>query len=329
MRAIVIDRPGRPERLKLRDVPAPSPGPGEVLIGVRYAGCNWADTQKRRGVYPVPVDYPTVPGLEVSGRVIAAGPGVRGIRAGARVAAIIGAGGYAERAVASAACTIPLPDAVSLRTGAAFPIVALTAYHLLHTAYRLRKGEVVLIHSIGGGVGLMLTQIAAEIGATIIGTVGSPAKARRPRRYGATLVIDRSRDDFVAAVERYTGGRGVDLVIDSLGADVLPRSIEVLRRFGLVINIGEAAGHPDFPIRAKLHQNSTALARFNLMHAGPGSPRWRRGVRYVLDRLADGRLKVPVEAVFPLDQAAEMHRRLEARGVSGKLLLSVGGGRAR
>lgn len=326
MRAIVIDRPGAPGQLKLREVEAPAPGAGEVLIAVRYASCNWADTQKRRGVYPVPVDYPTIPGLEVSGLVAAKGPGVRGIRVGDRVAAITGHGGYAELATAARGCVIPLPKAVTLRVGAAFPIVALSAYHLLHTAYRLKPSETVLIHAIGGAVGLMLTQMAAEIGATVIGTVGRPEKARRARRFGAACVIDRSREDFAERVMAFTDGRGVDLVIDSLSGDVLPRSIDVLRRFGMVINIGEAAGDPDFPIRAKLHQNSTALRRFNLMHAEPGSARWRRGVRHVLDRLASGKLQVPIEGVYPLDQAAEMHRRLEARGVSGKLLLRVGGG---
>jgi NADPH2:quinone reductase len=321
MRAVIISKPGPASQLVVRNVPEPLPGAGEVLIKVRYAGCNWADTQKRRGVYPVPVEYPTVAGLEVAGEVLSKGSGVRGFAPGDRVAAIVSAGGYAERAVASAACTIKLPQELSLRTGAAFPIIALTAYHLLRSAYRLVRGETVLVHAIGGGVGLMLTQLATEMGAKVIGTVGRASKARLPRAYGASLVIDRSRQDFVEEVRHFTDGRGVDLAIDSLGAEVLPRTIEALRRFGTVISIGEAAGYPDFPIRAKLHENSTFLGRFNLMHAEPGSIRWRRGVRYVVDRLESGTLSVPIEKVFPFDAVSKMHERLEGRSVSGKLLL--------
>lgn len=329
MRAIVVDKPGSPGQLKLREIPPPAPGAGEVLIAVRYAGCNWADTQKRRGVYPVPVAYPTSLGLEVSGQVVTKGAGVRAFKPGDRVAAIVGAGGYAEQVVAAVPCTIPLPDRISLRLGAAFPIVSLTAYHLLHTAYKLRKGNTILIHAIGGGLGLMLTQIAVAKGATVFGTVGRADKARRPRRFGATMVVDRSREDFVESVMRRTNGMGVDLVIDSLGADILPRSIDALRDFGVVVSIGEAAGEPDFPIRRKLHEKSTSLARFNLMHVGPGTARWRRGVRYVLDGLQSGTLKVPIAGVYPLEDVAQMHRQLESRKVSGKLLLNIGRAGAR
>lgn len=329
MRAIVVERPGGVDRLELREVPDPVPGPGEVLVEIAYAGCNWSDVQKRRGVYPDPVAYPAVLGLEVSGRVAGLGPGVRGVRAGARVAAITGPrllGGYAERVVVPAACVLPLPAAVSLQTGAGFPVVALTAYHLLHTAHRLRAGEVVLIHAIGGGVGLMLTQLAKARGARVVGTVGTAAKGARARKLGADLVVARDREDFVEAARRFTGGRGVDLVIDSLGGDVLPRSFDALRRFGRVIDIGEAAGYPDFPIRPKLYERSTSLGAFELLHAGPGSPGWRRGVRAVTDAIARGRLRVPIEGIYPFERCAEMHLRLESRAVSGKLLLRVSPG---
>ena len=268
-------------------MPDPVPAAGEVLIEVAFAGCNWSDVQKRRGVYPDPVSYPAIIGLEVSGRVRAVGAGVRGLAAGDRVAALTGPrmlGGYAERVAVPAAYVMRLPAALPLDVGAAFPVVALTAYHLLRTAHRVREGEVVLVHSIGGAVGLLLTQIATAFGATVLGTVGAAGKGDRALAYGAALVIDRSREDFVAAALAFTRGRGVDLVIDSLGADVLPRSFDALRPFGRVINIGEAAGYPDFPVRPKLYERSTALAGFELLHAGPGSARWRRGVRYVLAR---------------------------------------------
>lgn len=329
MRAIVIDSPGSVERLVLREVPAPTPGPGEVLIQVAYAGCNWSDVQKRQGVYPDPVAYPAIIGLEVSGHVVATGPSARSVDAGTRVAAITGPrmlGGYAEQVAVPERYVVPLPDAIALPTGAAFPVVAFTAYHLLRTAHRLREGETVLVHSIGGGVGLLATQIAKALGATVIGTVGSAGKGARALAYGADLVIDRSQEDFVAAAMAFTRGRGVDLVIDSLGADILPRSFDALRPFGRVIDLGEAAGYPDFAVRPTLYRRSTSYAGFELFHAEPGSRRWRRGERYVVDALSRGRLEVPIEGRYPMERCADMHRRLEARGVSGKLLLEVAGG---
>jgi NADPH2:quinone reductase len=205
------------------------------------------------------------------------------------------------------------------------PAAAITAWHLLHSAHRLRRGETLLIHAIGGSVGLMLTQLARHKGARVIGTVGFQGKAERALDFGAHHVIDRSVKDFVEEVMRITRGRGVDLVIDSLGADILERSFDVLRTFGRVINIGEAAGYPDFDIRAKLYQRSTSLAGFEFLHAKPGSPGWRRGIKAILDYLEDGRLRMPIAGILPLAQAGKAHRLLESRQVSGKLLLDVGG----
>jgi NADPH:quinone reductase len=327
MRAIVVERPGGPDRLRLRELPRPGPGPGEALIAVAFAGCNWSDIQKRSGIYPDPVNYPVVLGGEVSGYVAAVGPLTRGVTVGDRVAAMTGPhclGGYAELVSVPAPYLIRLPVGFPLELGAAFPMVTLTAYHLVHSAYRVRRGEFVLVHAIGGSVGLMLTQMLKMVGARVMGTVGRPGKGDRARALGADLVVDRSCEDFVVAAHEFTGGRGIDLVIDSLGSDVLERSFDTLRTYGHVINIGEAAGYPDFPIRTKLYERSTSLAGFEVLHALPGSARWRRGVRFAVDRLASGQLQLPIEEVLPLEEAAAMHRRLEQRGVSGKLLLEVG-----
>ena len=328
MRAVVVEQPGDLDQLLLKDIPSPSPTHGTVQIRIAFAGCNWSDIQKRQGVYPDPVSYPAVIGLEVSGSVSAVGGGVRGIKIGDRVAAITSPsflGGFAETCVVDAAYVIPLPEDIPLERGAAFPLVALTAYHLLHSAYQLRKGETILVHAIGGAVGLMLTQIAVRKGATVIGTVGTPAKAARALAYGAARVIDSNTEDFVDVAMAMTDGRGVDLVIDSLGADILPRSFDALRLFGRVINIGEAAGYPDFDIRPKLYERSTSLAGFELHHAVAGSPRWRRGVRYVLESLSAGWLEVPIEGIYALEDYRAAQARLEARGVSGKLLLKING----
>ena len=328
MRAVVVENPGGAEKLQLKDVLAPVPGPGEVLIDVAYASCNWSDVQKRQGIYPDPVSYPVILGGEVSGHVIAKGRGVRGIKPGHRVAAIAGPrciGGYAERVTVPSDYIIRLPDEFPLDLGAAFPMVTLTAYHLTRSTYRVRKGDFVLVHAIGGAVGLMLTQMLKGFGARIIGTVGGPRKGDRARAYGAERVVDRSAEDFVEATRDFTGGKGIDLVIDSLDADVLERSFETLCTYGHIINIGEAAGYPDFSIRPKLYERSTSLAGFEVLHARPGSARWRRGVKFAIDGFMSGRLELPIEGIFPLERCADLQRRLEQRGVSGKLLLEIGG----
>jgi NADPH2:quinone reductase len=326
MRAFVVETPGGVEHLLERDLPEPKPGPGEVAIDVAFAAANWSDIQKREGVYPDPVKYPAVIGLEVSGHIAALGDGVRQLKVGQRVAAITGPtmlGGYAERCVVGEPYVIPLPEALSFEIGAAFPVGTLTAYHLLNSAYRLKRGQTVLVHAIGGAVGLLLTQIAVARGATVIGTVGNRGKGERAKAYGASLVIDRSREDFVAATNAFAGGRGVDLVIDSLGADILPRSFDVLKTYGHVINIGEAAGYPDFDIRPKLYERSTSLAGFEVLHALRAPARWKAGLRYVIDGLLDGSLEVPIEGIFDLADVRDLHRKLESRTVSGKLLLKV------
>jgi NADPH2:quinone reductase len=326
MRAIAVDRPGGREQLRLVENPVPVPAAGEALIRVAYAAANWGDVQKRQGIYPDPVAYPAILGAEVSGVVAAVGAGVRRVNVGARVAAICGPkmlGGYAEYAALPAEYLLPLPDVIPLKTAATLPVATLTAYHLLHTAHAVKRGEAILVHAIAGAVGLALAQIASLAGATVIGTVGSGEKARLPRRYGAAHVIDRSREDFAAATMAFTGGRGVDLVIDSLGGDILPRSFDALRPYGRIINIGEAAGEPDFPVRKKLYERSTSLAGFELLHAVPGSPLWKRGIDRVIALAAARRLKMPIAGVYPLADCARLHEAFEQRGTCGKLLLEV------
>lgn len=330
MRAVEVAAPGGLEQLRLVERPTPEAGPGELLVRVAFAAANWGDIQKRQGIYPDPIAYPAVLGAEFSGRVAALGQGVRGFKPGERIAAIAGPtmlGGFADYARIPASYAMKLPPRLSLRDAAALPMAFLTAYHLLKTAHDLKRGEVVLVHAIGGAVGLALTQLGRAMGATVIGTVGSRAKGRTAKRLGAALVIDRSTEDFVAAAMRSTKGRGVDLVIDSLGAEILPRSFGALRRFGRLINIGEAAGEPDFAVRKTLYRRSTSFAGFEILHAEPGSARWTAGARFVMAGAARGKFAMPVAAVFPMTEARAMQTRLEARGVSGKLLMKIGGER--
>jgi NADPH2:quinone reductase len=325
MKAVVIHAPGGPDQLTLAEMPDPVPGAGEVLIDVAYAGCNWADTQVRQGIYPHPMTYPMVLGFEVSGKVGALGPGVTGVKLGDRVAAFPEKGGaYAEKCLAGASGLIKLPDAIGLDVAAAFPIQALTAYHMMWTIYGgVGKGDTVLVNAVGGGVGLMCTQLAVHAGARVIGTTGTPGKEKRALEYGASRVVVTSREDFEKTVLDFTGGKGVDLAIDSYGATMLDRTFNTVKKLGHIISIGEAEGQPFKNIRERILPRSQTFTRLHLGHVDQGSPEWKAGVEHVLAGIAEGWLKVPIEEVFPLAKAADMHRRLEGRHVAGKLLLKA------
>ncbi len=325
MKAVVIHKLGGPEQLTLAEMPDPVAGPGEVLLDVAYAGCNWADTQVRTGLYPHPMTYPMVLGFEVSGTVAALGPAAAGVKVGDRVAAFPEKGGaYAEKCVAPAVGLIKLPDGIPLDIAAAFPIQALTAYHMLYSIFGIEAGDTVLVNAIGGGVGLMCTQLAVKAGARIIGTVGTPGKQKRALDYGAERVVLTKEEDFEKAVLDFTGGKGVDLAIDSLGATTLDRTFNVVRKLGHVISIGEAEGQPFLNIRERILPRSQTFTRLHLGHVDQNSPAWKAGVDHVIGGILAGWLKVPIEGVFPLAQASDMHRKIESRQVAGKLLLRAG-----
>jgi NADPH2:quinone reductase len=247
LRAIIIDAPGVKNNLRVGDAPKPIPGTGEALIDVAYCGCNFADTMIASGTYPHPKGYPIVGGLEVSGRIATLGPGVRGVKVGDRVAAFLEeAGGFADQCVARVERLIPIPAGMALNIAAAFPIQALTAWHLLHNVSVTKPGDVILIHAVGGGVGLFATQLAVGAGATVIGTVGTKGKEARALGYGAARVVNREDEDFVEVVARFTSGHGVAKVLDSTGASILDRSFLTIRKLGHVVSFGEAEGRP-FP----------------------------------------------------------------------------------
>ena len=270
--------------------------------------------------------YPMILGFEVSGTVAALGPGVTGVAVGDRVAVFPDKGGaYAEKCVASAAGLIKLPAKVGLDVGAAFPIQALTAYHMLFTVYRLKRGDTVLVNAIGGGVGLQCTQLAVHAGARVIGTTGTPGKEKRAMEYGASRVVVTSQEDFEKAVLDFTGGKGVDLAINSYGATMLDRTFNVVRKLGHIISIGEAEGQPFKNIRERILPRSQTFTRLHLGHVDQSSSEWKAGVDHVLGGIGEGWLKVPIEKVFPLAQATDMHRALEGRHVAGKLLLKARG----
>ncbi len=324
MRAVVIHAPGPPDQLVMGDMPEPTPGPGEVLIDVAYAGCNWADTQIRTGIYPHPFTYPLVLGFEVSGTVSKLGPNVSNVKIGDHVATFVEkGGGYAEKAVAPASTLTSLPPSISLEVGAALPIQPLTGYHMLHTIHGLKPGEIVLINAIGGGVGLFTTQLAVKGGARVIGSVGTPGKEKLALQYGAERVVITKNEDFEKAVVAFTDGKGVDLAIDLLGATMLDRTFNVVRKLGHIISIGEAEGQPFKNIRERILPRSQTFTRLHLGHIDPDLQAWKDGIAHVLGGVTDGWLKVPIARVFPMAEAADMHRYIELRQAAGKLLLAI------
>lgn len=328
MKAVVVKAPGGIDQLAIVSVPEPKVREGYVVIEVAWGACNWGDIQKRQGKYPDPVSYPAILGGEVSGRIVARGAGVRGFSIGQPVAAITGwdmLRGFAERVEVAQELLLPIPSVLDLRTAAAYPVVSLTAYHLLNTAAKIRPGNTILIHAIGGGVGLALLQFARHAGATVIGTVSTPQKARLAIELGADRIIARDSEDFVEVAMEVTQGKGVDLVIDSLGGSILPRSFDALRPFGHLINIGEAAGEPNFEVRKKLYERSTSFAGFELIHAEPGSRGWRASVRKVVQSIETGRLRIPTAGEYPIERIGDAQTFLESGKVSGKLLIEIGG----
>lgn len=328
MRAILLHPPGGPEEneenMVVTAVPVPEPVGGEALVQVAYAGCNFADTMMRRGTYPHPKGYPLVAGLEVAGTVVATGQGVTDVAVGDRVAGFSeDAGGFAEFCIVPAERLVRIPDTIGLDTAAAFFVQALTAWHLLHTVSTTNRGDTLLVHAIGGGVGLYLTQLAKEAGATVIGTIGTAGKEQRPLAYGADKVINRTDEDFVAAVMDFTGGKGVDKVVDSTGGSILDRSFDTIRPLGHVVSYGEAEAKPYANLWERLVRKSLTFTRLHLGHVDCHSEAWKVGVDAVLSRVANGSLQVPIEAVFPLEKVHDMYARLESRQVAGKLILKV------
>jgi NADPH:quinone reductase len=326
MRAVVVKTPGAADALTMAEIERPVVAPTEVLVKVHYAGCNWCDVQRRQGIYPTPTKYPAVLGGEIAGIVVARGKDVRSVRVGQPVMAMSNLDllrAFAEYASVPEVLLIPLSDESALRAASALPIAALTAYHILHTAYDLKANERILIHAISGGVGLCLAQIAKEAGAIVYGTVGSRTKVDLPLKLGADRVIPRDSEDFVEAVMSATDGRGVDLVIDSLGAEILPRSFDALRYFGHLINIGEAAGEPEFNVRKTLYKRSTSMAGFEVLHAQPGSENWRKSVEHIMNMVSREKLVLPIAAEFRLEEIAKAQELLESRRTMGKVILKV------
>jgi NADPH2:quinone reductase len=308
--------------LKLEEIEKPRPGPGEALVRVAIAGVNFADTLLRRGLYIVKPQFPEIPGIEASGTVEEIGEGVDRGLIGRRVA-FIGKHTYAEYGVADAATMILLPDNIGLEDGAAFPLQALTAYHLLFTMDRVGPGRTVLIHAAAGGVGLLLVQMAKLAGASVIGTTSSEEKAALVREYGADEVILYNQTDVAEAVDELTDGRGVDLVLDSVGKATFEGSLKSLAPFGHLVSYGIASGLPDPVNIGSLYEKSLKVSAFWLVTLYRTPDLAREGVERVVNWISEAKLCVLIGLKLPLAEAAEAHRQLEGRKTVGKVLLTV------
>jgi NADPH2:quinone reductase len=319
-KAIRIDAYGGPEHMTLVDVNVGEPGPGEIRIRHQAAGLNFIDVYQRTGLYPLPL--PLNLGMEGAGIVEAVGEGVAHLKAGDRAAyASNPPGSYSEARVMPAKNVVRLPDGIDFETGAAMMLKGLTAQYLLRRVKPvegLEAGDHVLFHAAAGGVGLIACQWARALGLQLIGTAGSAAKCELAKAHGAAHVIDYSKEDFAARVKEITGGKGVKVVYDSVGKDTFDQGIECLRPFGLMVCFGNASG-PVPPVNPGMlaAKGSLYLTRQTLFtHIAT-----REATQQMADELfavvGDGRVKIRIDQRYPLAEAAQAHRDLEARKTTG------------
>jgi NADPH:quinone reductase len=320
VKAIRVQTTGGPEVLKYEEVPRPSPGPGQALVRIEAVGVNFIEIYQRTGLYQVPM--PLIPGTEAAGTVVEIGPKVTAVTGGQRVASTNFAGAYAEYAVAPADRLVLLPDGVSARMGAAVMLQGMTAHYLIHSTYRLSRGDTCLVHAAAGGVGLLLCQMARQLGARVIGTVSTEEKAALARKAGAHEVILYSQQDFEAETKRLTGAAGVQVVYDSVGKTTFDKSLNCLTRRGMLVLFGQSSG-PVEPISPQVlnQKGSLYLTRPTLHHYIVSRAELLERASAVFGSVADGTLDVRIGREFPLAAAAEAHRELEGRRTTGKVLL--------
>lgn len=319
--AIRFHRTGGPEVLQWEEVGVGEPGPGEVRVRHAAVGLNFIDTYHRSGLYPVPL--PSGIGLEGAGTVEALGPGVTHLQVGDRVAYAGGPlGAYSEARLIPADRLIRLPDSLSFETGAAMMLQGLTAAYLLRRTYRVQKGDTVLIHAAAGGVGLIACQWAKALGATVIGTVSTEAKAELARAHGCDHPILYTREDFARRVRDITGGEGVPVVYDGIGKDTFSGSLDSLRPLGTMVSFGNASGPVGLIDPLLLSQKgSLFFTRPTLMHYTARRADLEALATELLGVVTSGQVKIEVHQRFPLQQAAAAHIALEGRQTIGSTVL--------
>jgi NADPH2:quinone reductase len=319
--AIRIRSFGGPEVMQWESVGAVEPGPNEVLVRHTAIGLNFIDIYERTGLYPNPL--PTGLGREAAGVVVATGPKVTGLREGDRVGYFSEQPGtYAEERIVAADRLMKIPDGVSDRLAAAAMLKGLTAQFLLRRTYRIKRGTVAVIHAAAGGVGMIATQWANRLGATVIGVVGSDAKAEVARRHGCHHVLILGQDELPAAVRKLTRGRGAHVVYDSVGKDSFLASLDCLRPLGMMVSYGNASGPvPAIQPLELARRGSLFLTRPTLFHYAAKRSDLERGAKELFEVIGSGAVRIEVGQTYPLRDVAQAHRDLEGRRTVGSTVL--------
>jgi len=306
--------------MELVDLPVPQPKPNEAVVKLAASGVNFIDVYHREGRYKAPL--PFIPGQEGSGVVTAVGSDVKSVKIGDRVAWSGLLGSYAEYAAQPADRLVSIPPGVNDQQAAAAMLQGMTAHYLSHDTYPLKRGETALIHAAAGGVGLLLTQMAHNIGARVIATVSTDQKAKLAREAGADDVILYTQSDFEAETRRLTGGKGVDVVYDSVGKTTFEKGLNVLRPRGMMVLFGGSSGAvPPFDLVALSQKGSLYVTRPTLVNYIATREELVARSSAVFGMIASGKLKLRIEYTYPLAQAQQAHRDLEGRKTTGKILL--------
>ena len=325
MRAVLCRAFGEPSGLKLETVPDPVPGAGQVRIAVQAAGLNFADTLMVAGKYQEKPPFPFSPGLEVAGEVDAVGPGVTDVKVGARVMALVGHGGFAERALAAATSVYPIPDAMDFVAAAGFAVAYGTSHVALRHRANLKAGEWLLVHGAAGGVGLTAVQIGKLLGARVIATARGADKLDIAKANGAAFAIDYAAEDIKARVNEITGNKGADVIYDPVGGDVFDASLRCIAWEGRLLTIGYAAGRiPQVPANILLVKNCSVVGFYWGAYSRRDPKTIRDSFKELLGWYADGLLAPLVSQTFQLEEAADAMNLMLARKSTGKLVLVTG-----
>lgn len=319
MKAIQLSQVGGPEVLKYVELPDPRPGTGEALIDVKAIGVNYTDVYTRSGLNPP--SLPTIPGVEAAGVVSQVGDGVSEVTVGDLVAYTGVSASYAEKVVAPSSSLVKLPGDLDADTGATLMLQGMTAHYLCHATYPLKHGDTALIHAAAGGVGLLLTQMAKFLGANVIATVSTEAKAQLAWEAGAAHVIIYTEDDFEQEIQKITAGAGVQVVYDSVGQSTFDKSVASLSPRGYMVLFGNASGPVPPVALSVLNKKSLFLTRPSLGDYTATRQELLSRAEDVLGWVRSGKLKLRIHDKFTLENAAEAHRQLEGRMTTGKLLL--------
>lgn len=318
--AVRIHETGGPDKMRWEEVQVASPGPEEVLVRNTAVGLNFIDTYHRSGLYPVPL--PATLGMEGAGVVEAVGPGVKGFKVGDRVAYANPIGAYAELLLRPAARLIKIPAGIDDKVAAAIMLKGMTAWYLIRRTYKVRKGDTLLVHAAAGGVGQILCQWAASLGATVIGAVGSDEKAALARKAGCQHIIVTAREKIVERVREITAGAGVPVVYDGIGRDTFMDSLDCLARRGLMVSFGNASGPvPPFSPVILSQKGSLFLTRPTLVDYTARREDLVAAARDLFAVVKSGAVKVTINQTYPLCEAAQAHRDLEARKTTGSTVL--------